>query len=214
MANELLPGEDSALLLSSLMQGAPKIEALDRRFLRIGQQILNARKQGKLGEDYAGEFLRNYREWKGAQQDAPFSDADFNLWTGRAVGWEQLLSQRGLSATSGAVAASAASAASGAAAASAASAASTAARPSPASVAAQPVRAPAAAALGQAAAASAVARSIGQTPTQPGSGPSSAMSMVRALVPMAVVTLGGVLLAAATGRAFAATGSEVRRRRW
>ena len=90
------PDNESTTLLTSILNDSARVSALDGRLLSIGRQIVVARKNGKLDEDYAGEFLRNYREWKEAQKELPFSTADWNIWIGRAVGWEQLLGKQGM----------------------------------------------------------------------------------------------------------------------
>jgi len=87
--------DESSILISSVLKNEPRMEVLDKRLLAIGRQILNARSKGQLNEDYAGEFLRTYRDWKSAQSDTPFSETDFNAWIGKAVGWEQLLAKQG-----------------------------------------------------------------------------------------------------------------------
>lgn len=89
-------------LLAAIIRDKPKIDALDARFLRIGRTLLVPankailKRWGGGKEDLVDSFVRAYREWRAAQQNLPFSDSEFNIWNGRAEGWEMLLKQKGV----------------------------------------------------------------------------------------------------------------------
>jgi len=96
----LLADYGTESILASLVKGSTRVDALDARFRKIGAAVLAASRAGTLkkwkSENLVDSFVRLYREWKEAQKNLPFSDQDFNIWDGRAVGWTQVLNSRGV----------------------------------------------------------------------------------------------------------------------
>jgi len=90
--------DDDTPLVEAVIKDAPKIDALDRRYLNIAQTVVNAAKKGnKAAKNLVTSILREYREWKQAQNEVPFFQQQYDAWNGRASGWEMMLHSQGVS---------------------------------------------------------------------------------------------------------------------